>query len=242
MRAVAESNLLVGTSGFGYKQWRGHFYPTELSEKQFLPFYSSRLRSVEINNSFYRMPRKELLGTWASQVPDGFRFAIKASRRITHIGRMGDVADATELLLDNLQALGSSLGVVLFQLPPNLRSDLPRLGKFLELLGGRVPAAFEFRHDSWFRDDVLALLERHAAALCIGDPDDRAPTPPTVRTAPFCYVRLRKNQYTAEDLALWAQRLQGLEARQVFVFFKHEQEAPRYALELQELWGAGSRS
>ncbi len=224
--------VLAGTSGFSYKEWRGHFYPEQLKEKQFLDYYSARLPSVEMNNTFYRLPRSNVLEAWASQVPDSFRFAIKASRRITHFGRLGDVADATSYLLDSLQVLGTRLGVVLFQLPPNMRRDDARLTQFLELLAGRVPAAFEFRHASWFEQPVFELLERHGAALVCGDPEEGGVEPPLLRTAEFVYIRLRRDSYSDSEIAVWAQRLKKLGGKRAFVYFKHELLGPEYAMQL----------
>ncbi|MGH0030355.1 MAG: DUF72 domain-containing protein [Myxococcota bacterium] len=222
--------LHVGTSGFHYKEWKGPFYPEDLKNADMLAYYAERLPSVEINNTFYRMPKKEVLEGWASQVPDGFRFSIKASRRITHMKRLKEPVEETGFLLDNLAVLGEKLGVVLFQLPPNLKKDLPRLERFLALLDRRVPAAFEFRNDTWDDDEVLACLSAHGAALVASETDDSGP-PQLHETAPFGYLRLRKGDYTEEELTAWRARLAPLSWSDAFVFFKHEDEGagPRMA-------------
>lgn len=212
--------LYVGTSGFSYKEWKGPFYPEDLPAKQMLHYYAQRLSSVEINNTFYRMPRSSVLESWAGQVPESFRFSIKASRRITHLRRLKEVSEETDYLLTALAALGERLGVVLFQLPPNLKKDLPRLQGFLDLLAGRAPCAFEFRHASWQEDEVLACLREHGAALCCADSDDEAGS--LIETAPFAYLRLRRAAYQDAELAAWAQQLRDAPLERAFVFFKHE--------------------
>ena len=230
--------LHVGTSGFSYKEWKGPFYPEDLPNKDMLRYYAERLPSVEINNTFYRMPKAEVLGSWAAQVPAGFCFAIKASRRITHIKRLKDPAEELEFLLGNLAALGDKLGVVLFQLPPNLKKDVPRLERFLALLAARVPAAFEFRHASW-EDDAVAACLASAGAAWVASETDETPEPTLRTTAPFAYLRLRRSDYTRAQLEAWAARLAQQDLREAFVFFKHEDEGmgPRLAGEFLELAG-----
>jgi uncharacterized protein YecE (DUF72 family) len=231
--------LRAGTSGFSYAPWRGAFYPQDLPASRWLGYYAGRLPAVEINNTFYRLPKASVLAGWAEQVPDDFRFAIKASRRITHIERLGAVEDETNYLIDTLGALGAKLGCVLFQLPPNLKLDLEKLERFLALLGGRVPAAFEFRHPSWRDASVHGLLRAHSAALCAADVDDE-PAPELVATAPLAYVRLRRERYAPGDLAEWVAKLRARAARDTYVFFKHEDAGvgPRLAAELLALAGA----
>lgn len=226
------TDFRVGTSGFSYKEWKGNFYPSEVKEKQFLEYYSSRLPTVEINNTFYRLPRAELLASWASRVPTEFTFAVKASRRITHFARLRDAEEPTAALLDALQPLEQRLGAVLFQLPPNLASDLSLLRDFLQFLDGRARSAFEFRHESWFDDATLSLLKEYGAALVFGDPDAKAPRAPVELTAKFAYVRLRQDDYTEAELSVWAKTLGSLPADQVFVYFKHEVLAPDFAQKL----------
>jgi len=231
--------LRAGTSGFSYAPWRGAFYPEKLPAKRWLAYYAERLPAVEINNTFYRLPNASVLAGWAEQVPDDFRFAVKASRRITHIKRLQAADDETNYLLETLGALGARLGVVLFQLPPNMKLDLPRLERFLDLLAGRVPAAFEFRHPSWREPAVVDALRARGAALCAADVDD-APAPELVATAPFAYVRLRREAYAPGDLAEWVAKLRARAAQDAYVFFKHEDAGvgPRLAAELLAMAGA----
>jgi uncharacterized protein YecE (DUF72 family) len=213
--------LHVGTSGYSYKEWKGSFYPETLAAGDMLRFYAERLPAVEINNTFYRLPTESVLATWARQVPDTFRFALKASRRITHIKRLTEVDDETSYLLRTAGALGQRLGAILFQLPPHLRKDLPRLERFLDLVAARARSAFEFRHPSWFDEDVFASLRRHGAALCVADAAD-GPESDLVDTAAFGYLRLRRPAYDDDALASWARRVRARAWDDVFVFFKHE--------------------
>ena len=198
-----------------------------------LAYYAERLPTVEINNTFYRMPKTEVLENWAKSTPTGFRFAIKASRRITHISRLkaDSAADSVAFLYKNLQVLQEKRGPVLFQLPPNLKKDLPRLVTFLSLLPAGHGAAFEFRNDSWFADDVYDALRGAGAALCLSEREDNAP-PPLVETAPWGYVRLRLEAYSEAELAQWSERLAATGWREVFVYFMHEPTAPEYAAAL----------
>lgn len=230
--------LRAGTSGFSYEGWKGSFYPEDLPARRWLAYYAERLPAVEINNTFYRLPKASVLAGWAEQVPEDFRFAIKASRRITHIKRLKGAEDETGYLVEVLAALGPRLGAVLFQLPPNLKLDVERLARFLDLLGGRVPAAFEFRHESWRDAQVVDLLRERGAALCGADVDDEA-APELVATAPFAYLRLRRSAYAAGDLAEWSARLRRLAVPDAYVFFKHEDAGvgPRLAAELMALAG-----
>lgn len=228
--------LYAGTSGYSYSEWKGSFYPPTLPAAKMLSFYAERLPAVEINNTFYRLPRTDLLESWAAQVPEAFRFAIKASRRITHVKRLADAAEETDYLLNTLQVLGERLGVILFQLPPYLRKDLPRLERFVQLLPEGTPAAFEFRERSWFDEDVLACLRARALALCIADTDEGVVEAIT-STAPWGYLRLRRAEYSDADLAAWLHRVQGPDWEQAYVFFKHEDEGtgPRLAARFLEL-------
>ncbi len=225
--------LLAGASGYSYKEWKGSFYPQDLKAEDMLGYYAARLPTVEINNTFYRMPKREVLAGWAGASPEGFRFAIKASRRITHISRLKAESAAEPLgyLYRNLGALGAKRGPVLFQLPPNLKKDLPRLAAFLALLPADHGAAFEFRNDTWFADDVYAALKGAGVALCVSEREDGAP-PPLVETAPFGYVRLRLETYSKDDLVQWATRLAATAWREAYVYFMHEPTAPGYAATL----------
>jgi len=234
---MTTSRLLAGASGYSFKEWKGTFYPGDLKPDAMLAFYSERLPTVEINNTFYRMPKASVLESWAATAPDGFRFAIKASRRITHIARMKTESAAEPLgfLYRNLNALGSKRGPVLFQLPPNLKKDLPRLAAFVALLPAEHHAAFEFRNGTWLDDEVYATLRGAGAALVLSEREDNAP-PPLVETAPWGYVRLRLEQYSNDDLKEWARRLAATSWREIFVYFMHEPTAPAYAKELMQQW------
>jgi uncharacterized protein YecE (DUF72 family) len=227
---VTPSRLLAGASGYSFKEWKGNFYPEKIKPEEMLTYYAERLSTVEINNTFYRMPKTSVLENWASSTPAHFRFAIKASRRITHIARI-KIETATEplgYLYKNLAALGAKRGPVLFQLPPNLKKDLPRLSAFLGLLPLDHRAAFEFRNDTWFADDVYDALKGAGAALVLSEREDNAP-PPLVETAPFGYVRLRLETYSDDDLRQWARTLEATSWREIFAYFMHEPTAPAYA-------------
>jgi uncharacterized protein YecE (DUF72 family) len=216
---------LVGTSGYSYAPWRGVFYPEKLPAEKMLAYYASRLPTVEINNTFYRLPSAELLARWAAEVPASFSFALKAPRRITHERRLAGAEDTVGHFLAAATALASKLGPVLFQLPPFLRKDLPRLEAFLKLLRQTAPAAraaFEFRHDSWFVPEVFAALRAGGAALCLSDSEELAT--PVEATADWGYLRLRRQDYSEEDLQAWAGRIRRQPWEEVHVFFKHEDE------------------
>jgi len=221
--------LLAGASGYSFKEWKGTFYPADMKAEEMLDFYSARLPTVEINNTFYRMPKTEMLAHWAEITPPAFRFAIKASRRITHFAHIKpEAADSVAFLYRALGALGDKRGPVLFQLPPVLKKDLPRLVAFLQLLPPDHRGAFEFRHDSWFSDDVYDALKTAGAALCLSERADNAP-PPLVETASWGYVRLRLENYADADLEQWARRLAQTRWDEVYAYFMHEPTAPAYA-------------
>ena len=220
-------NVLVGTSGFAFKEWKGPFYPEDLKDDAMLGYYSGKYPTVEINNTFYRLPKEHVLQDWASQVPESFSFSIKASQRITHYARLKpDSASALEFLLRNTSTLGSRLGPILFQLPPNMKQDLERLKRFLSWVPADVRPALEFRHESWHDEDVFAALRERNAALCIShaDEDASALETPFVATADWAYLRLRKDAYGEGDLESWAERIRAQGWGDVFVFFKHEDE------------------
>jgi uncharacterized protein YecE (DUF72 family) len=221
--------LLAGASGYSFKEWKGTFYPADMKAENMLDFYSARLPTVEINNTFYRMPKTEMLAHWAEITPPEFRFGIKASRRITHFAHIKpEAADSVAFLYRALGALGNKRGPVLFQLPPVLKKDLPRLVAFLQLLPPDHRGAFEFRHDSWFADDVYDALKAAGAALCLSEREDNAP-PPLVETASWGYVRLRLESYSDADLEQWAHRLARTRWTEVYAYFMHEPTAPAYA-------------
>ena len=226
----------VGTSGYAYKPWKGRFYPAGLPDKEMLPFYAGRFDTVEINHTFYRMPADPVLARWREQVPEGFSFSVKASRAITHHARLKEAGDAVGFLFRRLVSLGETLGPVLFQLPPNLRLDLPRLQAFLGLLPEGRRVAMEFRHISWFDEAVFEALREHDVALCVADGELKEEVP-FVSTAGWGYVRLRAVDYTDEAIGAWADRVRGQEWASAYVFFKHEDEAtgPRLAQRFIEL-------
>ena len=227
--------LLAGASGYSFKEWKGAFYPADMKPEGMLRYYGARLPTVEINNTFYQLPKVSVLDNWAAATPDGFRFAIKASRRITHLSRLKveSAADPLAYLYKTLEALGPKRGPVLFQLPPTLKFDLPRLEAFLALLPPGHCAAFEFRSDTWFRDDVYAALKNAGAALCMSEREDNAP-PPLVETAPWGYVRLRLETYSDQDLSHWAERLRATGWKEIYAYFMHEPTAPAYAQALMK--------
>ena len=221
--------LLAGASGYSFKEWKGSFYPADMKPDGMLAFYSARLPTVEINNTFYRMPKMEMLENWAQTAPAGFKFGIKASRRITHFAHLKpESADSVAFLYRALDALGAKRGPVLFQLPPVMKKNLERLTEFLKLLPEGHGAAFEFRNETWFADDVYDALKAAGAALCLSEREDNAP-PPLVETAPWGYVRLRLETYSDAELEQWARKLAATGWREAFVYFMHEPTAPAYA-------------
>ncbi len=228
--------LHVGTSGYSYKEWKGNFYPEDLPAKEMLSYYSGRLPAVEINNTFYRLPQPSMIENWQTQVPARFRFSIKATQRITHIKRLNNVADETKYLLETASLLEQRLGVVLFQLPPNMKKDFERLKNFLDLLPADVRTAFEFRHETWFDEEVFGLLREHDCALVVSDTDEK-PLTEITGTAKWGYLRLRRTAYDENDLVEWLKRVREQEWKDAFVFFKHEDEGtgPKLAAQFLEL-------
>ncbi|MCP4203998.1 MAG: DUF72 domain-containing protein [bacterium] len=202
-----------------------------------LGYYGSRLPAVEINNTFYRMPKPSVLEGWSKQVPADFRFVLKASRRITHFKRLKNAEEECRYFVDTASTLGERLGALLFQLPPNFKKDLERLGEFLKILPDDVRAAFEFRHDSWFDDDVFEALRSHNRALCLAETEDKQPE--LIATADWGYLRLRRADYDKQALERWLNGLRRQEWTECFVFFKHEDEAsgPRLAAQFLERAG-----
>jgi uncharacterized protein YecE (DUF72 family) len=216
-------NLHVGTSGYSYKEWKGIFYPENLPAREMLAYYSRQLPAVEINNTFYRLPQASMVENWKNQVPEHFRFSIKATQRITHIKRLKNAVEETKYLLETAGLLEERLGVVLFQLPPNSKKDAERLRDFLALLPSSTPAAFEFRHESWFDDEVFDLLRTRNCALVASDTDEK-PITEIISTATWGYLRLRRVNYEEGDLADWMARVKDQKWKDAFVFFKHEDE------------------
>ncbi len=228
-RAATGPRFLVGTSGFSYAPWRGHFYPKELASEDMLKFYASVFGTVEINHSFYRMPTPALLTGWRRQTPLRFRFALKAPQRITHHLRLKDAAEPAREFVRRADMLGEKLGPLLFQLPPHLRADRDRLDEFLRALPQGSEPVFEFRHASWFTEEVYDVLAANRAALCIADTESL--TTPLVATAPFGYVRLRRDDYSPADLADWAMKLKEITRwKRVYVFLKHDDAGKAPAL------------
>ncbi len=231
--------MLTGTSGFSYKEWVGPFYPEKTPASAMLRYYAERFPTVEINNTFYRMPDTALLERWAQEVPAGFAFTLKAPQRITHIKRLKDSASDVIEFTRRAAVLGDRLGMLLFQLPPSLRKDLPRLHDFLAALPPERRVAVEFRHASWHDDEVYETLRARGAALCVMEDDDEEASPFVV-TSEDAYLRLRRTQYTEDDLRAWADRIAAQPLERAWVYFKHEDEAsaPRFARQLEELWRA----
>jgi uncharacterized protein YecE (DUF72 family) len=236
---VTGLRVRAGTSGYSYPEWRGHFYPEKLAPKDMLRFYGERFRTVEINNTFYRMPTPALLEGWAAQVPDDFTFALKAPRRITHILRLREVGDLVMHLVQTSDAaLGPRGGPFLFQLPPFLRKDAGLLRDFLSVVPGEARMALEFRHVTWFDDEIYQLLRGRNAALCWADTGEADDAPP-VATADWGYLRLRRIEYDEGQLAAWAERTRAQAWSEAVVYFKHEDQgtAPRLAARFLELCG-----
>lgn len=226
----------VGTSGYSYPKWKGSFYPAKFPNKDMLGYYAGRFSAVEINNTFYKPPTAALLDGWAAQVPPHFRFVLKAPGDITHVKRLKEVGGLVASFVETSRTLGDRLGPLLFQLPPNFKKDAAKLRGLLELLPAGCRAAVEFRHPSWFDDEVFGLLREHHAALCVAEADDDLEVP-CVATADWGYLRLRKAEYDDATLTAWAKRIAGQPWQECFVFFKHEDAGtgPRFAARLLEL-------
>lgn len=228
--------IWIGTSGYNYPEWKGHFYPADLPSAKMLPYYAARFPTVEINYTFYRMPNEKLLTGWAAQTPFPYKFTLKAPRRITHDSRLKNCGELVRAFCAVAATLGDKLGALLFQLPPNLKRDLDLFDAFLADLPPRAPAAFEFRNQSWFDAAVTDRLAARGYALCVAD-SEKLSTPLSV-TADYAYFRLRDEGYTPEDIARWADRIREAtgHCRDVFVYFKHEDEGkgPEFAALLRE--------
>ena len=231
--------LFVGTSGYNFPEWKGTFYPPKLPTSKWLEYYASRLGTVEINYTFYRMPTAKVVAGWDAVTPPGFSFVLKAPQRITHIARLKNVDDTLRFFLETARTLGPKLGPILFQLPPNFKKDTERLGDVLTLFPADLRCAWEFRHPSWFEADVYELLRTGNAALCVADTDEG--TTPLEATADFGYVRLRDEGYKKKDLEDWVTKLKGLGGgwADAYVFFKHEGkgEGPKLAAQFGTLFG-----
>lgn len=225
--------LHVGTSGYAYKPWKGTFYPEKLPDKEMLKFYASQLSTVEINYSFYQMPKESTLQGWAASVPEGFQFALKANQKITHVARLRNCESTLKRFLEVASVLqeGSKLGPILVQLPPNFRFDAALLSEFLQMRPKAFRFAFEVRHASWYTEETYAVLRKFETALCLAETDDF--TPPEVVTAGFVYARLRKEEYSEKELAAWRMRFDAWTKAgvDVYVYVKHEDagKGPKYA-------------
>jgi uncharacterized protein YecE (DUF72 family) len=221
----------VGTSGYNYPEWKGSFYPEKLPAAKMLPYYAERFSTVEINYTFYRAPNEKILAGWSGATPDAFKLTLKAPKRITHDARLKHCADAVRQFMEVASTLGPKLGALLFQLPPNLKKDLPLFDAFLEAFPPRVQAAFEFRHPSWLDAEVYARLRARSLALCIAD-SEKLSTPVEI-TADYAYFRLRDEGYGPDDIARWAATIRETTSglRDVFVYFKHEEsgKGPEFA-------------
>jgi len=230
--------IYVGTSGYSYKEWRGKFYPEKLPATEMLRYYSEHFQAVELNNTFYRTPKPNMVESWKAQVPENFRFSIKASQGITHFRRLKDAAYPTRLMLETISALGDRLGVVLFRLPSDMKKDLERLKTFLQQLPRDTPAAFDFRNSTWFDDDVLDLLRSENRVLVVSDTED-LPTTYMEKTANWGYLRLRRVRYTKSELKKWIKWMETQQWKDTYVFFRHEDEGtgPKLAAQFIELAG-----
>jgi uncharacterized protein YecE (DUF72 family) len=228
-------NVRVGTSGYSYAEWKGSFYPEKMAAKDMLAYYAGRFSTVEINNTFYRMPKEDLLSGWAAQVPEDFTFVIKASQRISHIQRLKECAELLSYLFHVTSTLGARLGPILFQLPPNFRKDVPRLRSFFAEMPERRRVAFEFRHASWFDDETFAALRENGAALCVADTGEE-PVAPLAATTDWGYVRLRREDFSDTELRDWSKKITAQPWSDAFVFLKHEEEGrgPKLAARLIE--------
>lgn len=232
--------IWVGTSGYNYPEWKGSFYPETLSAAKMLPYYAERFPTVEINYTFYRAPNEKILNGWSAQTPERFKLTLKAPRAITHDARLKNAGDRVRQFMETSAVLGSKLGALLFQLPPNLKKDVALFDAFLEVFPPRVCAAFEFRHASWLDEEIYERLRVRNLALCVAD-SEKLSTPVEV-TADYAYFRLRDEGYTPDDIATWADtiRERTTHCRDVFVYFKHEEEGkgPEFARLLMNLLGS----
>jgi len=222
--------LFVGTSGYSYKEWKGSFYPKKIPAGDMLGFYAKQFAAVELNNTFYKMPEASVLAASAREVPKHFRFSIKAPQSITHRKRLNGAEGYVEFLVGAVKSFKKKRGPILFGLPPNFKKNIERLDNLLALLGGKTPATFEFRHESWFDDDVYDCLRRHNCPLCIADTEEM-PDPRVISTANWGYLRLRRDTYTTPKLRKWVKVIASQDWKETYVFFKHEDTGtgPKFA-------------
>jgi len=226
----------VGTSGYGYKEWKGIFYPEKISPHDMLRFYGERFDAVEINYTFYHMPTVAGLTSWSEQVPDDFSFSLKAPQTMTHLKLLRNVGEEAKYFFKTLSILEKKAGPVLFQLPGSFRANRTVLEEFLALIPAGMACAFEFRSKSWFKKEILELLRARGCSLCTADTDEK-PAGEIVSTADWGYLRLRRSDYTEADLSKWLERILAQQWERAFVFFKHEEEAkgPELARRFREL-------
>lgn len=229
-------SLYVGTSGYSYKEWKGKFYPEKLPATEMLRYYSEHFHAVELNNTFYRTPQPSMVESWKSQVPENFRFSVKASQGITHFRRLANASDATRRMLEAISGLENRLGVVIFRLPSDMKKDLPRLKAFLKQLPPDTPVAFDFRHPTWFDEDVFTLLRNENRALVVSDTED-LPTVYKEKTADWGYLRLRRMKYSESELKKWIKWMRAQQWKDAYVFFRHEDEGtgPKLATQFLKL-------
>ena len=235
-------NLLIGTSGFQYREWKGTFYPEDLPATKMLPFYAERLATTEINYTFHRIPAAKTIENWNQLTPPHFRFSLKAPQKITHWAKLRDCGKTIGYFHQVIGGLGEKLGAVLFQLPPNFKKDAGVLSSFLRELPSNMRAAFEFRDPSWFDEEIFALLADRNIALCIADSEKL--NAPVLATADYGYLRLRREDYEKSDVARWADviRAQEKKWRDAFIYFKHEESGvgPKLAGQLTDILGRSS--
>jgi len=231
--------IYTGTSGYSYKEWKGNFYPEKIPAAKMLSFYSGKLSAVEINNTFYRMPTANVIDSWVAQVPSKFLFAVKAPQVITHVKRLINVREETKYFLTVISGLDIKLGAVLFQFPASFRKDIPLLENFLEMIPPKIPCAFDFRSKTWFSEETYGLLSKRNFCFCLEDTDEK-PVPEIIGTSAWGYLRLRRTNYTENELAEWRERILSQKWNNVFVFFKHEGDeaakGPEYAMHFNELF------
>jgi uncharacterized protein YecE (DUF72 family) len=224
--------ILVGTSGFAYKEWKGIFYPPDLPAKKYLSFYAQQFRTTEINNTFYRMPTAKLCEGWYAEVPSDFSFTLKVSQRITHFKRLRNVDDEMNFFLQSAAGLKEKLGPLLIQLPPNFKKDTGVLEDFLVRFAPKGKLAFEFRHESWFADDVYDVLRKHTTTLGVVEKEEgEGPDTPREVTGSFVYMRLRKGEYSKDEMLDWAKWISS-QTVPVYCYLKHDDSAPVLAKEL----------
>jgi uncharacterized protein YecE (DUF72 family) len=230
-------NHWIGTSGFQYAEWKGTFYPEDLAASKMLAFYAERFATTEVNYTFRRIPSPKTIQNWYEGTPERFKFSLKAPQKVTHFAKLRNCGDTMRYFCQVISDLEAKLGVVLFQLPPNFKKDTGVLAAFLEEVPAGLRAAFEFRHPSWFDEEVFAVLNARNIALCINESADLSA--PVVATADYGYLRLRREDYTDGDMERWAAAIRGNEKvwPDVFVYLKHEESGmgPRLAKQLMGL-------